>query len=84
MVNIEKISLKDLTSEERIQLLRELDYDSDGTYVLDNEGGIVIDKYIDQPVKADNMLILEGSTLIIDNNPLSIAAYLEEYPNAGL
>ena len=80
----EKILLKELTNEERIELLRELNYDSDGTYVLNSEGNIVIDRYIDQPVKVGNMLILEGSTLILDNNPLSIAAYLEEYPDAGL
>lgn len=80
----EKILLQNLTDEERVQLLRELDYDSDGTFVLDKEGKIVIDKYIDQPVKVDNMLILEGSTLILDNNPLSVAAYLEEHPNGGL
>ncbi len=80
----ERYSLNKLTKEEKIELLRILNYDSDGLFVLDGAGEIVIDRYIDQPVKIDNMLILEGSTLIIDNNPLSIAAYLEEYPNAGL
>ena len=80
----EKYSLDNLTKEEKIELLRVLNYDSDGQFVLTESGEIVIDKYIDQPVKIDNMLILEGSTLIIDNNPLSIAAYLEAYPDAGL
>ena len=43
-----------------------------------------MDKYIDQPVKINNMVILEGSTLILDNNPLSIASYLEEHPDVKL
>lgn len=80
----EKISLKGLSSEERILLLKELGHGSDGIYVLDEQGKILIDKYIDQPVKINNMLILEGSTLILDNNPLSIASYLEDYPDAKL
>ena len=81
---IEKISLKGLSPEERILLLKELGYGSDGTYVLDEQGKILIDKYVNQPVKINNMLILEGSTLILDNNPLSIASYLEDYPDANL
>ena len=81
---IEKISLKDVSPEERILLLKELGYGSDGIYVLNKDGKILIDEYVDQPVKIDNMLILEGSTLILDNNPLSIAAYLEDYPDAKL
>ena len=80
----EKFLLSSLTREEKIALLRVLDYDSDGQFVLSKDGEFVVDEYIDQPVKIDNMLILEGSTLIIDNNPLSIAAYLEEHPDVGL
>jgi hypothetical protein len=81
---IEKISLKELSTLDRISLLKELGYGSDGTYVLNKEGKILIDRYIDQPVKINNMLILEGSTLILDNNPLSIASYLEDHPDAEL
>jgi hypothetical protein len=78
---IEKVSIKGLSDQERIFLLKELDYDSDGTFVLTKEGEVVIDKYINQPVKINNMIILEGSTLILDNNPLSIASYLEDHPD---
>ncbi len=81
---IEKVSLTRVSPEERIQILKELGYDSDGIFVLDKDGKILLDKYIDQPVKIDNMLILEGSTLILDNNPLSVASYLEDYPDAKL
>ncbi len=81
---IEKMSLVGISPEERILLLKELGYDSDGVYVLDKDGKILVDEYVDQPVKIDNMLILEGSTLILDNNPLSVASYLEAYPDAKL
>ena len=76
---MELISLQTITVESKILLLKELGYASDGTHVLDEKGSKIIDKYINEPVRLDNMLILPGSTVIIDNNPLSIAAYLEEY-----
>jgi hypothetical protein len=72
-------SLKDTSDDFKIQLLAGLGYGSDGIYVLDSDGNKHIDKYINEPVKINNMAILPGSTIIIDNNPLSIAAYLEEY-----
>jgi len=76
---MELVSLSSMSKESKLLLLNELGYASDETYVIDRKGNKVIDKYIDQPVKVDNMLILPGSTIIIDNNHLSIAAYLEEY-----
>jgi len=74
----EKLSMKDMPKEVKILLLRELDYDSDGVFVLKN-GEKHLDKYINEPVKVDNMFIYPGSTIILDNNPLSIASFLEEY-----
>jgi len=76
---MEYVSLKDLPKESKIQLLIALGYGSDGNYVLDSNGGRVKDKYIDIDVTLSNMLIFPGSTIILDNNPLSIASYLEEY-----
>ncbi|MBI4175616.1 MAG: hypothetical protein HY518_00275, partial [Candidatus Aenigmarchaeota archaeon] len=75
----ELMSIKELPREIKIALLKELDYDSDGIHVLDSEGKIHLDRYTHEPVKLDNMLILSGSTIIIDNNPLSITSFLEEY-----
>ncbi len=75
------VSLKDVPKEIKAELLQQLGYNTDGTYVLDKKGEIVKDKYIDVDIKISNMLILPGSTIILDNNPLSIAAYLEEYSN---
>ena len=48
--------------------------------VYDAEGNKVLDKYIEIPVKLDNMAIFPGSTIILDNNELSISLYLEEDP----
>lgn len=76
---MELLSLKEFSQESRILLLNELGFKSDGNYVLNLDGSVVIDKYIESPVKVDNMLILPESTVILDNNPLSIASYFEEY-----
>jgi hypothetical protein len=75
----EIISLKGIPVNSKILLLKELGFGSDGTYVLDKNGEQVLDKYIGEPIKIDNMAILPGSTLILDDNPLSISSYLEEY-----
>lgn len=75
----ELISLNDMPKELKIELLKELNYDSDGVFVLERNGEKCLDKYIEVPVKLDNMLIFPGSTIILDNNPLSISSYLEEF-----
>lgn len=75
---MEQISLKNISKKSKVALLKELGYDSDGEYVMDLEGNQVLDKYIDVPVKVDNMVILPGSTIILDDNELSIMKYMEE------
>ncbi len=75
--------LKDMPREIKIKLLKGLGYDSDGTFVLEN-GHKYLDKYINVPVKIDNMFIHPGTpnpgnTIILDNNPISIAAFFEDY-----
>ncbi|MCA9497290.1 MAG: hypothetical protein KC589_10195 [Nanoarchaeota archaeon] len=72
------ISLDDMPKEAKIMLLKELGYDSDGIYVL-KDGVRFVDRYTEDEVKIENMLILPGSTIILDNNELSIASYLEEF-----
>ncbi len=79
---MEFVSMKDMPNEIKVQLLHELGFDSDGKYVLDSRGLRVKDKYIDVEVTLSNMLIFPGSTIILDNNPLSVAAYLEEHKDA--
>ena len=75
----EKISLKTFSKDEKIFLLKELGFGSDGEYVLDDKGAKVVDKYIDIPVKIENMVILGGSTIILDDNEYSLMRYMEEY-----
>ncbi|MCH8914745.1 MAG: hypothetical protein IIA82_02695, partial [Thaumarchaeota archaeon] len=64
-------SIKDLPRDVKIALLKELGYGSDNVFVLDpSTNEKVIDKYIDEPVRIDNMFLYPGSTIILDNNPL--------------
>lgn len=76
---MELISLKNISKESKILLLRELGYDSDGIFVLDKERKQYLDKYTNDSIQVSNMLILPGSTIIIDDNPLSVASYIEEF-----
>lgn len=76
---MELISLKQVSKESKILLLRELGYDSDGEFVLDSEGNKLLDKYLEIPIRIDNMVILPGSTIILDDNELSLSKYLEEF-----
>ena len=77
------IKLSDLSTDEKILLLKLMGYGSDGIYVLNKEKGKVMDRYINEPVKIDNMVIFPGSEIILDNNPLSIASFFEEFPDAA-
>lgn len=81
---MELIILKEAPREFKLGLLRALEYDVDknGVYVTKN-GTPVIDQYIDKPVRFDNMAIFPGSTIVIDDNPLSIASYIEDHPEAS-
>jgi len=76
-MSVEMVSLKNVGRESKIELLRALGYDADDKYVT-KDGEPLIDKYVDEKVPVDKMLILPGS-IVISDNPLSIAAYFEEY-----
>ncbi len=78
---METISLKEISTESKIALLKELDFDSDGEYVLNSEGNKILDRYLEIPIKVNNMVILPGSTIILDDNILSISKYMEEFPD---
>jgi len=75
---MERLSLKEISSNSKIELLRELGYDSDGEFVLES-GKKLLDRYLDIPIKLDNMVILPGSIIILDNNELSLSKYIEEF-----
>ena len=78
-MNIE--SLKGYSKEMKVLLLRVLDYDSDGTYVINKRGERILDRYSHEAVRLDNMAILPSKkgAIIIDCNPLSFCSYLEEF-----
>ncbi|HLC60235.1 MAG TPA: hypothetical protein VJJ52_02290 [Candidatus Nanoarchaeia archaeon] len=75
---MERLSLKEVSKDSKIELLRELGYDSDGEFVLES-GKKLLDRYLDVPIKLDNMVILPGSIIILDNNELSLSKYIEEF-----
>jgi len=75
----ELISMKHMPKEVKIELLKKLGYKSDGIFVLDTNGKKILDKYTEEPIRINNMAILPGSEIILDNNPLSISSFLEEY-----
>ena len=78
---VETISLKQFSNEEKLLLLKELGFQTDGKFVLDKRGDVIKDKYIGVAIRLDNMLILPGSAIVLDNNELSITLYLKEYGN---
>ncbi len=77
---MELISLKNVSKESKLLLLKELGYNSDGEFVLRSNGEKVMDRYLeDIPVRIENMVILPGSEIILDDNELSLSKYLEEF-----
>ena len=76
---MEKLSLKGVSTESKVKLLVALGYNSDGEYVTDDAGEKVLDRYLEIPIKVDNMVILPGSIIILDNNELSLSKYIEEF-----
>jgi len=76
---MELIPIKDMPKDLKIRLLRELNYDSDGTFVLDKDGKILLDRYTGDKIRINNMVVFPGSTIVLDNNPLSISSFLEEF-----
>jgi len=73
------VSVKDMPSELKLLLLKELGLGVDGNGYITKSGNQVLDPYIEQPVNVENMAIFPGSTIVLDDNPLSLASYIEEY-----
>ena len=76
---MEFIELNGIPPELKRELLKKLGYDIDNEGYVTKDGKRVIDKYADKPVKFSNIAILPGSTVAIDDNPVSIASYFEEH-----
>jgi hypothetical protein len=73
------VSVKDMPSDLKTLLLKELGLGVDENGYITKDGKQVLDKYIDQPVRTENMAIFPGSAIVLDDNPLSIVSYIEEY-----
>lgn len=76
---MEELSLRDAPREFKIALVRKLGYDTDGEWVLKPDGEKYLDQYADKPIRLDRMVVFPGSAIILDDNPLSIASYFEDY-----
>lgn len=77
---MEILSLKETPLEFRISLAKELGFgvDPDGVHLL-KDGEPALDPYTQTPLRLDSMAILPGSVVLLDNNPVSIASYLEDH-----
>ena len=73
------VSLRYMPTNLKSILLKELGLSVDEHGYVTRDGQVVQDKYINRPVSLENMMILPGSTVVLDDNPLSIALYIQEY-----
>jgi hypothetical protein len=78
------VSLKDSPFEFRLALLAELGMKlhGDGIHVVRLNGTKVVDPYVSEWVRIDHMMILPGSVLVLDDNLVSVACYMEEHGDA--
>jgi hypothetical protein len=75
------LSLRETPKEFRVALLKELGYSVDGNRVVRPTGEKYHDPYSGVEVSVDNMVILPGRSppLVLDDSPLSLASYVDEY-----
>lgn len=81
---MELMSLSEISAESKRLLLNGLGLWEKEGLVIDAEGNKILDRYLQIPVKIDNMVIFPGSTIVLDNNELSIAMYMEEFGEDAL
>lgn len=72
-------SIENADPEVREALLDRLGYAMEGDRILDEDGNVVEDPCTGDPVHPQNMAIFPGSTVIVDDNPVSVAWYYENY-----
>ncbi len=81
---MELVSFEKMPKELKIRILDRLGYGVSGDFVVYKDQKRVKDKYIGIDVSVNNVLVFPGSTIVMDNNPLSIAAYLDEHNDKEL
>ena len=73
------VSLNTFNKSEKVFLLKELGFKTDGEFIFYENDKKVVDKYLNIPVRFENMMILPGNTIILDDNEYSLSMYMEEY-----
>jgi hypothetical protein len=70
----------EIPEEVRLALLEELGYGVEDGVILE-EGEPKEDPYVDKELTLENLAVLPGNSppVLIDNNPVSIACYIEDY-----
>lgn len=80
---MEKKNLKEflkLNDEQKLVLLRSLDYNLDSmSFIVDPNGDKVICPYSNRPVKFKDASILPGSTVIINTSLITLSEYITDY-----
>jgi hypothetical protein len=62
----------------KLNLIRKLGYNIDNAGFITRDGRRITDRCTGKPVQFSRMAIIAGT--IIDDNPISIASYLEDMP----
>ena len=74
------VNLREAPPEFRLELVRELGYSvaEDGVHLIKDRKQ-ASDPYTNVPLRIDNLAVLPGSVVLLDNDPVGIALYLEEH-----
>lgn len=75
------LSIREVSEEVRVALLKELGYGVDGKSVLSSDGKRYCDPFSGVEVTIDNMVILPGNSppVVLDDSPLSLAWYISHF-----
>ena len=69
-----------LGDEQKLVLLKSLDYDVDyNGYIVDKNNKKVMCRYSNQPVLLKNASILPGSTILLNTSLITISDYISEF-----
>lgn len=74
----EILELNSLRREDRVALMGELGYRVRGDLMYLPDGQPAVDRYTGEQLRLSNTAIVPGSVILIDNNPVSLAAYIAE------
>ena len=73
-----------LNDEQKLVLLKSLDYDVDNKgYIVDKNNKKIVCVYSNQHVLFKNASILPGSTIIVNTSLITISEYISEYLEPG-